>query len=100
MASYSSRAWVRCGWPVGEHAGPELTFAAGEPNRALILFPGECRPHSDQTRLVDGKLVSWNGGFANWCLDDSMRVHAEGSREFVGALIRELEVRNVTIAKR
>lgn len=83
---------------VGEHAGPELTFAAGNPNRALILFPGECRPHSDQTRLVGGKLVSWNGGFANWCLSDSMRIHAEGRREFVGALIRELEVRNVTIA--
>jgi len=84
---------------VGEHAGPELTFAAGKPNRALILFPGECRPHSDQTRRVAGKLVSWNGGFANWCLSDSMRIHAEGSREFIGAVIRELEVRNVIIAK-
>ena len=83
----------------GEHAGPELTFSAGNPNRALILFPGECRPHRDQTRLVDGKLVQWSGGFADWCLSDSMRIHAEGSREFVGALIRELEVRNVTIAK-
>lgn len=84
---------------VGEHAGPELTFAAGEPNRALIFFPGECRPHRDQTRLVEGKLVSWNGGFANWCLSDSMRIHAEGTREFIGALISELDVRNVTIAR-
>lgn len=83
----------------GEHAGPELTFSAGEPNRALILFPGACGPHRGQTLLVDGKLVSWNGGFANWCLSDSMRIHAEGGREFIAALIRELDVRNVTITR-
>jgi hypothetical protein len=84
---------------VGDHAGPQLTFA--EAGRALILYPnpGTCRPHDDRARLVDGRLVSWNGGFANWCLSDSMRIHAEGDREFIGALIRELDVRNVTIAK-
>jgi hypothetical protein len=85
---------------IGEHAGPELTLSAGDPNRALILFPGACRPHRDQTMLVDEKLVSWNGGFANWCLSDSMRIHAEGTRDFIGALIRGLDVRNVTISKR
>lgn len=84
---------------VGEHAGPELTFSAAEPTRNLILNPGECRPHRDQTLRIDGKLVQWNGGFADWCLSDSMGIHAEGSRDFIGALIRELEVRNVTIAK-
>jgi len=82
-----------------EHAGPQLTFAAGEPTRALLLFPGECGPHRDQTRLVDGKRVQWNGGFAEWCLSDSMRIHAEASREFIGAVIQDLEVRNVTIGK-
>jgi hypothetical protein len=83
----------------GEHAGPQLTFSSGEPTRALLLHPGDCRQHRDQATLVAGKLVSWNGGFANWCLSDSMRVHAEGSREFIGALIRGLEVRNVSLAK-
>lgn len=83
----------------GKHAGPELTFSAARPMRNLIFFPGKCRPHRDQTLLVDGKLVQWNGGLADWCLSDSMRIHAEGSRKFIGALIRELDVRNVTIAK-
>jgi hypothetical protein len=84
----------------GEHAGPELTFATGEPPQVVSLYPGECRPHRDQTKLVDGKLVEWSGGFAAWCHSDSMRIHAEGSQEFIGTLIRDLEVRNVTIAKR
>jgi hypothetical protein len=84
----------------GEHAGPELTFSAPEPMRALLLFPGECRPHRDQAMLVDGKLVSWGrGGFASWCLSDTMRIHAEGSREFIGERIRGLEVRKVLLAK-
>jgi hypothetical protein len=83
----------------GEHAGPGLTFSASDPTRALLLYPGECRPHREQTLLLDGKLVQWNGGFADWCLSDSMRIHAEGSREFIRALIDELEVRNVTIAR-
>jgi hypothetical protein len=83
---------------VGEHAGPRLTFSAGEPTRALLLFPGECRPHPDQTLLVDGTRVQWHGRFASWCLSGSMNVHAEGSRDFIGALIRGLEVRNVAIA--
>jgi len=82
-----------------EHAGPQLTFAAGEPTRDLTLFPGECRPHRDQSRLVDGKLVQWNGGFADWCLSESMRIHASGPRDFIGALVRELAIKHVTIAK-
>ncbi len=84
---------------VREHAGPELDFYGVHPERGLGLYPGECTPHRDQTRLVDGKLVEWSGGFAAWCLSDSMRIHASGGRAFVGALIRELEVRKVTIAK-
>jgi hypothetical protein len=83
-----------------EHAGPELDFYGTHPERGLGLYPGDCKPHRDQTRLVDGRFVHWTGGFANWCLSDSMRIHASGSREFVGALIRELGVRNVTVAKR
>jgi hypothetical protein len=83
----------------GEGAGPELDFSATGPERGLGLYPGECRPHRDQTRLVSGKLVQWSGGIADWCLSDSMRIHASGTREFIGALIRELEARNVTVAK-
>jgi hypothetical protein len=82
----------------GEHAGPELLFSAGNATQALMLYPGECRPGWDDMRRVDGKLVSWHGPFASWCLSGSMRAHAEGDREFVGALIRELEVRNVSLA--
>jgi hypothetical protein len=85
---------------VGEHAGPQLTFSVTEPSRALLLFPGECRPDRfGETLLVDGKRVSWHGRFASWCLSDSMRLHAEGSREFIDSVIRGLEVRNVTISK-
>jgi len=82
-----------------EHAGPELDFSAPGPEHGLGLYPGPCRPHRDQTRLVDGKLVQWSGGFADWCLSDSLRIHASGGREFIGALIRGLEARNVIIAK-
>jgi hypothetical protein len=84
----------------GEHAGPELTFsfAGSDPMRTLMLYPGDCRPSEDQTRRIDDKLVSWHGPFASWCLSNSMRTHAEGDREFVGGLIRELEVRHVSLA--
>ena len=81
-----------------EHAGPELVFAAGNPTRDLALFPGECRAHRDQTRLINGKHVQWSGGFADWCLSNSMRIHASGPSDFVGAVIRKVAVRNVTIA--
>lgn len=84
----------------GEHAGPQLTFSSGEPARALLLVPGSCRSHSDQTLRIAGKHVQWNGRFASWCLSDSMNVHAEGSRDFIDALIRGLEVTNVDLAKR
>lgn len=83
----------------GEHAGPQLTFSSGEPNRALLLFPGRCRTPPDQMPLVDGKHVQWNGRFASWCLSNSMNVHAEGNRDFIGALVRGLAVRNVDIAE-
>ena len=82
-----------------EHAGPELVFAAGKPTRDLALFPGECHPHHDQTRLIDGKLVQWNGGFADWCLSESMRIHASGPEDFIGELVRALAVRNVTVTR-
>ena len=84
---------------VGERAGPELGFGtAVEPERGFSLHPGSCRPHRDQTRLVRGKLVQWNGGFADWCASDSMRVHATGPDEFIAALIGDLDVRNVDLA--
>lgn len=82
----------------GEHARPELDFSEFDPERGLGLYPGECAPHADQNRLVNGRAVEWQGGFADWCLSDSMRIHASGSREFVGALIRGLEVRHVDLA--
>jgi hypothetical protein len=42
----------------------------------------------------------WGGGFADWCLSESMRIHAGGNRAFIGALIRDLAVRNVVVARR
>jgi hypothetical protein len=83
----------------GEHAGPELMFFASGTERGFGLYPGTCRPHRDQDRVVAEKLVSWRGGFANWCLSGSMRIHASGNRRFVGALIREVEVRRVELAE-
>lgn len=82
----------------GEHAGPQLWFGSGDPARSLALYPGRCAPHRGQTRLVHGKLVQWSRRFADWCLSDSMRIHAGGRDRFVGALIRELAVRNVALA--
>ena len=86
----------------GRHAGPEIDIASPDWERGLSLYPGTCTPHRDQTQLVDGKLVDWSGlwsaGSADWCVSDSMRAHAAGSRDFVGVLIRELEVRNMAIA--
>jgi hypothetical protein len=78
----------------GEHAGPQLTFSATDPRRELTLYPGPCRPHRDQQRVVAGKRVEWSGGFADWCLSESMRIHAGGTRRFIGALIGNLAVRS------
>ena len=77
----------------GEHAGPQLKFGSVEPPRSLALFLGPCEPHADQTRLVGGTRVQWGGKFADWCVSDSLRAHATGTDEFVGALIRDLRVR-------
>lgn len=82
---------------VAQHAGPELMMSDG-PERALSLFPGTCRPHRDQDQLVAGKPVQWRGGFADWCVSGSMRIHASGARQFVGTVIRELAVRRVELA--
>jgi hypothetical protein len=82
----------------GEHAGPQLTFAAGEPTRDLTLYPGRCQPHPNQTLVVGGKRVELSGSFADWCLSDSLRIHASGSREFIRTLIHGLAARNVRIA--
>jgi hypothetical protein len=82
----------------GEHAGPQLTFSESEPRRELTLYPGSCTPHEDQDRVVGGKRVQWSGEFADWCLSESLRVHASGEVEFVGALIRSLGARNVVLA--
>lgn len=82
----------------GAHAGPQLTFSESTPRRELTLFPGACSAHEDQDRVVAGKRVQRSGGFADWCLSESLRIHAGGSRNFLGALIRELEVRDVSFA--
>lgn len=85
---------------VGEHAGPQLDFGMGVvPQRSLSLYPGSCGPHRDQTRLVQGKLVQWRGGFADWCLSESMRIQATGADEFIAALIRHLGVRDVDLVE-
>ena len=83
----------------GEHAGPQLSFGSVGRPPSLMLYPGRCRPHRAQTRVVHGKLVQWSNRFADWCLSDSMRVHASGPDQFVGALIEDLGVRDVTLAR-
>jgi hypothetical protein len=82
----------------GDHAGPGLSFWEDEPERGFSLYPGKCSPHRDQDQRVHGKLVEWGAGHADWCLSDSMRIHVSGNREFTGALIRALEVRQVVLA--
>lgn len=84
---------------VGEHAGPQLMFFARGTERGFSLFPGTCRPHRGQDRVVAGRRVSWRGGFASWCLSGSLRIHASGPRPFVASLIRDLEVRRVVLAR-
>jgi len=82
----------------GETAGPQLSFGSvGEPPW-FALYPGPCKPHRDQTQLVDGKLVEWTPGFADWCLSDTMRIHARGRGPVIEGLIRGLAVRDVTVA--
>jgi hypothetical protein len=81
----------------GQHAGPQLLFSKG-PARGFQLFPGRCRPHRGQDRIVGGTRVQWSDGFADWCLSDSMRIHAVGKRDFVASLIHALEIRRVAIA--
>jgi hypothetical protein len=82
----------------GETAGPQLSFGSvGEPPW-FALYPGPCKPHRDQTQLVHGKLVEWTPGFADWCLSDTMRIHARGRGPVINGLIRGLAVRDVTLA--
>ena len=82
----------------GETAGPQLSFGSvGEPPW-FALYPGPCKPHRDQTQLVHGKLVSWSPGFADWCLSDTMRIHARGRGPVIEGLIRGLAIRDVTLA--
>jgi hypothetical protein len=82
----------------GETAGPQLSFGSvGEPPW-FALYPGPCKPHRDQTQTVHGKLVAWTPGFANWCLSNTMRIHASGRGPVIDALIRGLAVRDVTLA--
>jgi hypothetical protein len=85
-----ARAW--------EHAGPQLAFGTLSGRRWFSLYAGSCKPTRDQNRLVHRRRVSWTRGFANWCLSDSMRIHARGRGPIIEALIRWLRVRNVTPA--
>ena len=72
----------------GEHAGPALEL--GNPGgTGFTLFPGSCRRQTDRS-----------AGFASWCLSPLMDVHATGSDAFVGALLRELEVKDVRLSHR
>jgi hypothetical protein len=83
----------------GSAYGPTLAFGSVEPARSLTLYPGRCAPHRDQDKVVHGKRVQWSKGFADWCLSDSIRIHATGTGAFIDALIRDLEVRNVQLAR-
>jgi hypothetical protein len=75
----------------GEHAGPQLSF--GGYAGPLTLHPGRCRRTFDHDRRMYGRWVSWNRGYANWCVSRSMRADARGSRRWMRSLIRSLEVR-------
>jgi hypothetical protein len=83
----------------GSAYGPSLAFGSVEPPRSLTLYPGRCVPHQDQDEVVHGKRVQWSRGFADWCLSDSMRIHATGTGAFIDALIHHVEVRNVLLAR-
>ena len=82
----------------GETAGPQLSFGSVGRPPWFALYPGPCKPHRDQTQLVHGKLVEWTPGFADWCLSDTMRIHARGRGPVIDRLIRGLAVRGVTLA--
>jgi hypothetical protein len=82
----------------GETAGPQLSFGSVGQPPWFALYPGPCKPHRDQTQLVHGKLVEWTPGFADWCLSDTMRIHARGRGPVIDGLIRGLAVRDVTLA--
>jgi hypothetical protein len=84
----------------GEHAGPQLWFGSAGSPTSFGLYPGRCRPHRGQTRVVHGKLVQWSDRFADWCLSASMRIHASGPDPFVGGLIEHLRARDVALASR
>jgi hypothetical protein len=86
--------------PTGSAYGPTLAFGSVELARSLTLYPGRCAPHQDQDKVVHGKPVQWSKGFADWCLSTSMRIPASGRDAFIGALIRDLETRNVQLAER
>jgi hypothetical protein len=75
----------------GEHAGPQLAF--GGLAGPLTLIPGRCRRTDDHDRRMHGRWVSWNRRYASWCVARSMRADARGSRRFMRATIRSLEVR-------
>jgi hypothetical protein len=81
----------------GDHAGPQLLFTADRPSKSFALYPGPCRPHRDQDRVVAGMGVQWSRGFADWCASEEMRVHAYGGTRFIETLLRDLEVRNVLL---
>lgn len=77
----------------GEHAGPMLSFGNVGRGRWFQIDPAPCRPNRDFNRRIAGKRVSWlSRGYANWCLSGSMRIAAQGNREFIRALIRGLEL--------
>jgi hypothetical protein len=83
----------------GDHAGPELEF--GSPGgRWVALYPGRCRLAIQPRRRVRGKLASWpSPHYATWCASPSMRVDTRGERGFIAALIGDLAVRDVRLAR-
>ena len=77
----------------GGHAGPMLAFGNVGRGRWLQIDPSRCRPNRDFNRRIAGKRVSWlSRRYANWCLSRSMRIAAQGNREFIRALIRRLDL--------
>jgi hypothetical protein len=85
---------------------PELQFGDGPFNRRVpfvLFFPGPCQAESNANdRVIEGVSVSVSDGFASWCHPgEMMRIHVYFSGEpiFVEELIRQLEVREVELAR-
>lgn len=85
----------------GEHAGPSLQFGSLD-GRHLAVYLGDCRLDDEAIRTVAGKRVNWvpRSDEAMWCLAGGrIRVQARGGREFIGAAIARLKLRDLSLAE-